>query len=231
MGTENSLFLHEEVTLLALRDEQGTIAPGTMYRYAVGAGLLAELLLSDRIRVEETRKTQLVTLVSSTRVDEVLLDECLDRIAGAKKRASLQTWVSRFAGIKDLQHRVAEQLCKRGILRVDEDKILLIFTRKVYPEVNPEPERKLIERLREAIFTDLEDIVPRTVVLVALANVAGLLKVVFDKKRLKGRQARIEKIIAGEMTAKAAKEAIEAVQAAILATVIMPTLVTTTVSR
>ena len=231
MTIQNALFLHEEIMLLALRDEQGTIATGTMYQYAIGAAVLAELLLNKRIAVEQSRRKKLVNLVSSKPLGEPLIDQCLEKISNAKRRASLQTWVSRFAGVKNLKHRVARQLCRRGILRAAEDKVLLIFTRKIYPEVNPEPERKLIERLRQAIFTDSRDVDPRTVVLVSLANSTGLLKVVFDKKKLKGRKARIEEIINGEITGKAAKEAVEAMQAAVMVACIMPAIMTTTISH
>jgi len=228
---KNNLFLHEEILLLALRDEEGTIASGTMYQYAIGAALLAELLLSKRIEVEQSGRKKLVNLVSPTPLGEPLIDECLEKVSSAKRRAVLQTWVSRFSGVKNLKHRVARQLCRRGILRADEDKVLLIFTRKIYPEVNPEPETELIERLRTAIFTDTEDIDPRTVVLLSLANSTGLLKVVFDKKELKGRKARIKQIVNGEIMGKAATEAIQAMQAAVMVACIMPTLMTTSVSH
>jgi hypothetical protein len=228
MTTQNNLFLHEEIMLLALRDEKGTIVPGTMFEYAIGAAVLAELLLSQRIAVDQSSRRKLVDVVSSTPLGDPLLDQCLEKITTAKRRAALQTWVSRFVGVKNLKHLVAQQLCRRGILRADEDKVLLIFTRKIYPEVNPEPERKLIERLRQAIFTDAPDIDSRTVVLVSLANSATLLNVVFDKKMLKTRKARIKQIVNGEITGKAAQEAIQAMQTAVMMTVMMPAIMTTT---
>jgi len=228
MTTQNNLFLHEEIMLLALRDEKGTIVPGTMFQYAIGAAVLAELLLNHRIAVDQSSRRKLVDLVSSTPLGDPLLDHCLEKIATARRRAALQTWVSRFAVVKNLKHRVAQQLCKRGILRADEDKILLLFTRKIYPEVNPEPERKLIERLRQAIFTDAPNIDPRTVVLVSLANSTSLLRVVFDKKMLKTRKKRIEQIVNGEITGKAAQQAIQAMQAAVMVAVMMPAIMTTT---
>ena len=43
MTNQSSLYLHEEVMLLALRDEEGTVASGTMYQYAIGAAILAEM--------------------------------------------------------------------------------------------------------------------------------------------------------------------------------------------
>ena len=231
MRSQNGLFLHEEVMLLALRDEEGTVASGTMYQYAIGAAVLAELLLNERLTVEQIRKRKLVNLVSSMPLGDPLIDECLEKIGRAKRRAALQTWVSRFAGVKNLKHRVAQRLCDRGILRASEDKILLIFTRKIYPEINPEPERELIERLRQAIFTDIEDIDSRTMILVSLAKSVDLLKVVFDKKELKRRKARIERIIKGEITGKAAAEAIQAMQAAIMVACITPAITAATVSH
>jgi Golgi phosphoprotein 3 len=231
MTTQTNLFLHEEIMLLALRDEEGTIASGTMYQYAIGAAVLAELLLNKRIAVGESRRKKLVNLISSQPIGEPLIDQYLEKICNAKRRASLQTWVSRFAGVKNLKHRVAQQLCDRGILRATEDTIFLLFSRKIYPELNPVPERRLIERLRQAIFTDSGDVDPRTVVLVSLANSTGLLKVVFDKKELKGRKARIKEIIDGEITGKAAKEAIQAMQAAIMVCCIMPAITTAAISH
>ena len=228
---ENALFLHEEILLLALRDKEGTIASGTMYQYAIGAALLAELLLSKRIEVEQSGRRKLVNSIISTPLGDPLIDECLEKIINAKRRAVLQTWVSRFAGIKNLKNRVAQQLCRRGILKADEDKVLLIFTRKIYPEVNPEPEKELIERLRYAVLTDADDIDPRTIVLLSLANSTGLLKMSFNKKELKERKVRIKQIVNGEITGKAATEAIQAMQTAVMVACIIPALITTSVSH
>jgi hypothetical protein len=228
---QDGLFLHEEVMLLALRDKEGTVAPGTMYQYAIGGAILAELLLNERVAVDESTRRKLVNLVSSEPMGNPLIDQCLERIAVARRRASLQDWVSRFAAMRDLKHRAAFQLCRRGVLRVQEDKILLIFTRKIYPEVDPEPERTLIERLRHAIFSDTSQVHPRTAVLVSLAHSAGLLKVVFDKKQLKPRKARVRKIANGQITGKATKQAIEAMQAAVMVACIMPAVMATAASH
>ncbi len=217
-----TLFLHEEIMLLALKDEEGTIASGTYYSLALGGAILAELMLRGRISVEADRKKKFARLIDTTPLGDPVLDEGLQKIIRAKKRQQLQTWVSRFSGIKDLRHRTARRLVQRGILRADDDKVLLLFSRKIYPEVNPEPERKLIERLRRAILTETEDVDPRTVVLLSLAHSAELLKIVFEKKQLKARKKRIEKVINGEMTGKATQEAIQAMQAAVMVAAIMP---------
>ena len=225
MGTQDTLFLHEEITLLALQEEKGTFALEAKYLYAIGAAILAELLLSNLISVEEMKK-KLVNPISTTPIGAPVIDECLEKITSAKRRASLRDWVLRFARMTDFKHRVASQLCSRGILQATEDKVLFIFKRKLYSQINPQPRKNLVERLRLAIFTDTGDVEPRTVILVSLMNSAGLLEMVFNKKDLKDRETRIEQIINGEATGPAAKEAIAAMQTAVMATVIMPITVT-----
>lgn len=227
MAPRSELGIYEEILLLALRDEEGTIAPGTQYHFALGGAVLAELLLLRRITVEEGRR-KLVSVADTQATGDPLLDDTLERITHAKRRAAMRTWVSRIANRKGLRHRIAEVLCRRGILRNDIGKVLGIFSRRIYPELDPAPERALIARLEEAIFTDGEVADPRTVVLISLAHATGLLRATFGKKRLKERQGRIEQIVNGEVTGKAAREAVQAMQAAILVSVIIPSVVTTT---
>ncbi len=231
MATDDKLHLYEEIMLLALRDQEGTIASGAMYNYAVGGAILAELLLEQHLRIEEPRrKKKLVTLADETPLGDTLLDECLERIVLAKRRRRPEGWVSSFANIKQLKHRVAARLCRRGILKADEDKVLLLFTRRIYPEINPEPERRLIARLQQAIFTDAETVDPRTVVLVSLAGATNILPAVFDKRELKARKQRIKQISDGEVTGKAAKEAIAAMQAAVMVACMTPIIVSSATS-
>ena len=160
--------------------------------------------------------------------DEVL-DDCLRRIAESKRRRQSADWVTRFADLRNLRHRIATSLCQRGVLRADEGTILLIFSRKIYPTLDPAPERRIKDRLHRAIFTDSTRLQPRTAILVSLADAAEMLPIYFDKKRLKGRKPRIKQLGSGQLVAGATREAIEAAQAAVAAaTVIATTTVVTT---
>jgi len=113
MASEKSLFLYEEIMLLALRDEKGTIATDFPEPVVAGA-ILAELLLDNRITIEDTRK-QLVNIINQRPVGDPVIDECIEKMATAKRRASLKAWVQKLADIKDLRHKVARQLCDRAI--------------------------------------------------------------------------------------------------------------------
>ena len=215
MATRKTLHLHEEILLLALHDDKGTIEVGSMYAYAVGGALLAELVVRGRVELTGPEKKRMVELVDRKPIGAPLLDESLTRIANAKRRASVGTWVSRLAGSKKLRDRLADGLCQRGILRAEEKEVLLVFKRRTYPALDPEPESDIVERLRSTIFTDA-DVDARTVVLLSLAEAAGLLHMVFDKKALKARRERIRALVEQETLGKAVTSAIEAVQAAMM---------------
>lgn len=224
------LYLHEEITLLALRDRTGTLLTAT-YNYAVAGAVLAELLLRERVRVEAHGRKKLIELVAAQPLGDPLLDECLEKVVAAKRRATPQSWVCRFAQVRQLKHRVAGKLCQLGILRADEAKVLLIFRRKIYPELDPRPERELKERLRKAIFTETAGVDARTVILVSLAQGAGLLPAIFDRKQVRERKQRIARLTSGEIAGKATRDAIAAMQAAVMVSTMMPAITAASASH
>jgi len=226
MTDTTPLRLYEEITLLALRDRTGAIT-NSYALYAVAAAVMAELLLEGRITVEDSRK-QFVDLASAEPVGDPILDWWLGRIQEAKRRASLTDWVNRLGGISGLRDKAALRLCQRKIVRAKEETVLLLFKRKLYPEVNPVPEKRIIERLRAAIFTDDAPLDPRTVVLVSLANSCQLLDQAFGGKEVKSRKKRIEQIAGGELTGKATKKVIEACEAAVMVAAMMPVFMAST---
>lgn len=226
----NRLPLHEEILLLSLRDEEGTIASGTMYQQAIAGALLAELLLRERVSVNESGRKKLAEVTDSKPTGNPLLDECIQVMTAASKPKALEHWVGKFAAIKQLKHRVAEPLCDRGILREEEGTILLIFSRRIYPETDPRPEHEIVERLRRAVFTDERSVDPRTVVLLSLASSTGVMRHLFDKKELKQRKERIEEVVNGELVGKATGEAIQAIQVSVMVAAIMPAIIATTSS-
>ncbi len=227
--TDAKLYLHEEILLLVLRDVEGTENWCATYHHAMGGAIIAELLMSERIEISDDRKKH-VLLKDASPLGDSVIDDALKMIIAARRKASLQTWMTRIACMKNLRHRVAEGLCKRGILRAEEDRVLLVFRRRIYPQRDPKPERQIIDRLRRAIFTDTAMVDPRTVVLIALANSAEVLKVPFDRRKLKERKQRIEKIINGNLIGKAAEGAIRAAQTAAVMAAIMPAVVVTNVA-
>ena len=221
-----ALYLHEELLLLALRDEKGTMQfSASMYPYAIGGAVLSELLLAGCIRIDEGEKP-MVELVERRGMDDTVLGDALELVANAKRRKRAADWVSCFAHMKRLRERIAVRLCQRGILRDSEDRILLVFKRRIFPTVDPGPERRILERLRRAIFSGGTGLQPRTALLLALAHATGMLSIHFDKKLLKDRKQRIEQITSGELVGEATRRAVQAAQAAAMAAITAATVAT-----
>ncbi len=212
MNTWDKLHLYEEVMLLALKDREGKPELGSMYQYAIGGALLAELLAAGRVRLEGDKPRVLV--IDSTPLGDTLLDKCLERIRTVKNPKKADDWVAAFASLKNLKHKAVAGLCARGILRQEEKKVLLFFTSKLYPQVDPCPEREVVERLRAAIFTRGASVEPRTVLLVALAGASDLLNMVFERKDLKAAGEEIERLVDSSPIGLATRKAVEAAQAA-----------------
>lgn len=219
------LHLYEEVLLLALSDQKGTVLSGAWSHQAVGAAVLVELLLGERLRLVPSGRKTLVEPIATRPFGDELLDEWQEKIASDPKRRTVVGWVGKVAGTKGLKGRVARGLARRGVLRVEERKILLIFRRQVYPERDPEPERVVRERLREAVLGNAREVDERTTALLAIAKPAGLLRVAFDKRELKARKARIESIVRGDAAGAAVKELVNQAIAAITVAAIVPTMV------
>lgn len=230
--TRPDLHLHEEILLLALDDDKGTIEFGSSWQLAAGGALIAELLLEGRLRATDEKHPKL-EVVDRTPLGDPVLDEALEEMASAKKPKKGSDWVEKFSNQGKLKERTADGLVRKGVLKVEQDKVLWIFDRTKYPERDGRAEKEVAERLRRAIFTSSNDLTPRTVVLVSLANVAGLLPNLFDKDKLKERKDRIKKIsegaLAGSLTSEA-MEAVQAMQAAVMVCCIMPAIVVSTTS-
>ena len=221
----SQLYLYEELMLLALKDEEGT-TNSSFYSYAIGGAVIAELSLMELIEVEgEGRKAKL-TGAANTRTGDPILDEWLRAFRESKRTRTLMDWVGRIARSKELKHVVARQLVRRGIVRATEDQVLWLFTRHVYPEVDPAPERKIIERLRTAIFED-GPVEPRSALIIALSDKTGLLRAVFGRKELKPRKDRLKKIAEGQESVAATEAATAAVAAAQAAVIAATTAATT----
>ena len=226
MKDRPELWLHEEVLLLALKDEKGTPNSG-MFTIAMGGAILADLLLSERFVLEEKPRKKplkpgkkpayLVAVDNPKPLADPVLDECLHQVVTSKKPRSPQEWVTRFGQLKDLRRRVAVGLCRKGILREREDRILVLFRRKAYPTLDGAPERRLVDRLQDAVAGDSLDLDARTAVMVALANGTGILKHVLGKDLVKQRKDRIKEIGEGDIVGEATKAAVEAAQAAVIA--------------
>src|SRR4051812_39962880 len=104
MSDARDLTLAECLLLLALHDEKGT-PHSSMFPYAIGGAILADLLLRGRIAVQEDGRSHVLAVKDATQVGDAVLDECLREIQAARP-ASLEAWLGRLAEMHDLRERL-----------------------------------------------------------------------------------------------------------------------------
>jgi hypothetical protein len=200
MASLDDLYLHEQLLLLALHDEKGTLQ-GTSFEIGAAGAVLAELLLSGHIGVEPVKKKRMVKVLDTSLPGDPLLDEVLQRMRTAKRSEQVTSWVTRIAGTKRLRHRIAERLRLRGILGKREGRVLLIFSRDLYPTTDPAPERELVERIRRAVLADGEVPAP-TAIMLTLAQQLSMLGPVLTRAELKQRKQRLKQLASLEAVDK-----------------------------
>lgn len=222
MTSNPNLHLYEEILLLALKDKTGSTHFGINYQFALAGAVVAELLLAKKISIQHEKKKKFVVATTTKTMGDPILDEALAKLRKARRREQVRTWVHRIANLPRLKNKAAESLVRKGVLRLEESKVLLIFTRRLYPEINPKPERALLSRMEDAIFTDKQELDPHTLVLISICESTGMLKPLFDRKKLKARKGRIKEIVSGNLVGQATKEAVEAMQAAVMVATIIP---------
>ena len=197
-SSRTDLHLHEQVLLLALKDRKGTPELGAGFHHlALGGAILAELALSGCIHIEEGKKAFVDAVSGGERPRNEVLADALKLVRERKRRRRAAAWVQVFSGMKQLRHRGAAGLCRRGILRKTESSVLLVFSRRAYPTLDPGPERELLARLRDAISGD-GDVDPALGVVLGVTHATGMLRIHFDRKLLSRRKERLKRVVGGK---------------------------------
>jgi len=224
-------LIAEDLLLLMLDDDKGTLT-GTSYpQPALGGALLIELALTGAVEVEEKTsmwKSAKVRAIPDARPEDPVLGGGYDLVA--EKPRSAQDLVGRLG--KGLQDQLAARLVERGVLQRHEDKVLGLFPRKRWPAVDSRQEDDVRRALTAAL---VQGMVPddRTGALIALLSSIDKAHKVVDHQGLSSREVRkrAKEISEGAWAAKAVRDAIAAANAAVMAAVTASTAAATVASN
>ncbi|MGR4881028.1 GPP34 family phosphoprotein [Streptomyces sp. LARHCF249] len=212
-----AVTLAEEIMLLSLDDESGAARQRQAVGWAVAGGLLLELVLAGRVSV----KGAYLELADETPTGEELLDGRL-RLIGTWLRGRSKRRVADWL-TKDQAKAVGaavERLRARGVVAVEESKVLGVFPRRRYPEADGAVERALRERLA-AVVLEGGEADERTAGLVALLHAAKLHGLAFPDVPRKQVASRMAEIAAGQWAAESVRAAIRDMQAAMAAVTVV----------
>ncbi|WP_309110118.1 GPP34 family phosphoprotein [Saccharothrix sp.] len=204
------LTLADELALLAY-DDDGTRRLGQpALGYGLAGAVLVELAIAGRVEVADKN----VVALSTERIGHDVLDDALTRIADDRLRKP-KAWVEKLS--KGLTDRVLDGLAESGVLRREQDKVLLVFPRTRFPSpggVEPPLETEVRARLALAVGSG-RPVDPRTAALCALIRAVQFDRQVFADQPRDVVKRRLKEISEGEWAAEATRKAIEEVQVAV----------------
>ena len=186
------LSFHEKYVLLTINDEKGNV----VYGYAKTLGFAGAILmeLSNLELIELVDKKVILKKDYST---DPILHEALQLIANKKKPPKVQ---SALQLISSKMHKkfdvVIEDLIGKGILAMEEKKVLWVFNVKHYPTQNAEPENQIKSALRGIVLygnhPELENLQ-----LLSMIDSVDLYKEVFTKEEMKKAKKKTKELIKG----------------------------------
>ncbi len=214
------MLIAEEFLLLSLGDESGrALIGGDKLQPGLGGALLAELALMERIgvtpRSDGWRQRGRVSVTSLKPTDDPVLDATLAKIAEreGRKVSKLISDMSTRRITKGLKDRLLERLVARGVLAQEKSRMLGFIPRTTWPLADATVEDDVRQRLQSALIAGLTP-TERTVTLIAIMEVTGLLTKVVPTEDKKALRARAKTLTEGDWAAKAVKDAIDEVAAA-----------------
>lgn len=218
------MLIAEDLALLLTDDESGRpMTSGQRVDLALAGGVLLELLMTGRVTIagagHPAGKDRVVVLDPGPAGDPVL-DEALARVRERPRKA--KDVLPRLT--KELRPTLLDRLTKRGLLRLEESKILGIFPTRQHLPSDDGYERSLRAAIQEVLVvgrTPTEREVALVSVLQSVDQVPRVLGEVGVPKRELRRRAK--SLAEGEAVGDAVRQAIQAMDGAMAAVMVATT--------
>jgi golgi phosphoprotein 3 len=207
------LSMAQELLLLALKDEKGTLAVDSTYvKVGLTGALLLELILDERLEVVDKK----VRVKNPSVQLDPFLEDVMEHIRTSKKERKLKDWVSRISDKSPkLIREMTTSLVAEGILHHEEGRILWVFPHHKYPTDDPAPESLIRRRIDDAVLGGSTPD-PRTSALISLALACELTGELFEKHVRREAKKRMKEITkANEQGAVVVGQVIQEIQAAV----------------
>ncbi|MGA8978184.1 MAG: GPP34 family phosphoprotein [Pedococcus sp.] len=208
-----------EIFLLLTNDEGGPASWGTQTGWALSAATIADLLIEERVVLDEHKDPRL-RVVDARPTGRAVLDKVLAR-AVEKDGTRLSTLVQDRK--LNPEAEVVEGLVSDGIVDLVPSRLLGLVAEK-RPTLDPQPEREVRERLRTVLAGGRPSASDATL-LAILQGLGVAKKVLAEESRgmsAKDLKRRVQEASDEVAVGVAIKRAIDGLNAALIAAVIVP---------
>lgn len=221
-------LIAEDLLLLLLDDEKGSLSHTTYLDPALGGALLVELALEEHVVTVPQGKSWGVSRKDRVEVtghvpEDPVLRECYDLVV--EKDRTAEDLVGRLG--KRRREPLLARLAERGVVRREEGRVLGLFPRTTWPEADGRHEEQVRLRLDATLLRE-ETPDPRTAALVAVLSAMDVAHKVVRSDRYAPRDVkrRAKAVAEGDWAASGVKDAIASAQAAMTAAMVAVTATT-----
>lgn len=221
------LTLPEQLLLISLHDEKGIIlsTASISIRYGLAGAVIMELALREKLEIRDKK----LFLINDSYTGDNVLDEAMSQIKIVDKAKNAGYWINKLSSKIKIQELLLIRLVEKGILKLEEHKVLWIFDSPHYPMQDSGEESEIREKIRRIVLQkDIAD--TRIAVLIGLVNACRLTNEIFSKDERKEAKTRIKEIIENDIIAKSVADTVVAIEAALMV-VIMGAVTSTTINR
>jgi hypothetical protein len=218
------LTLAEQVLLIALDDGHGRDRTQSGSEAGLAGALLLDLARLELLTADADGK---LTAGDGAQPDDELLRHAHTAIGQSSRRRSARSWVQRLPReLKPLRLRVARGLVRRGILREERSKRLGVLPTTRFPSIDPAAQREVRERLRDVLLAG-RDPTGEEGLLLGLIEPLGLIDALVGTEQRREARQRAQAVGEEGLAGTAVRDAMRAVQAAVIAGVVAATTSTT----
>jgi Golgi phosphoprotein 3 GPP34 len=216
------MLIAEDLALLLYDDESGkpvTGSPGL--DYALGGAVLIELTLLGKVDIAEagdTVKAGRLKVLDTTPTGDAVLDERLALLA-SKPGARPKDLMKKLSN--KLRQQVLTRLAERGVLEADKGKVLGLFPVTRWPAKDARHEAEVRTGLENVLKLGAQPD-ERTAALIALLSALNVVpKVITDAVDKKALKQRARQIAESDWAATAVRKAVQEMQAAVTAAIVV----------
>lgn len=203
----NQLTIPEEIFSLAVHETGGEISHTNdrAFKVALISALLVNLALEEKIEVD----LEGVTLVDAKLTGKHDLDMALCKIVIEPKKRSVRHWIEELLEAESaLEDMLLSSLVNKGVLKLENKKVLWVFSSRRYPLIDNKEVVEIRQRVRNLIFSDeIPD--PYDVAIISILFYSGIIEIVLDEDEIMGKFKRIQSIAQMDLVGQKIHETIQ----------------------
>lgn len=210
LQNKTMLTIAEEILLLVLDEKKQSFVrlPNMSLEFALSGALLMDLAFRNRIDSDLNK----LFVLSREPTGDALLDEAMQLITEANQEGDGKFWVQKLARQSDkFKDGILQRLVEKNILKVEEEKILWIFSSRRYPLIDNKERTEVRERLKQILFSnEIPD--PHDVAIVGLAHACSILEHIFGVDEIEKVRNRVEQICKMELLGRAVLDSVREIR-------------------